>query len=499
MIRARPDVEVAGGDRAAALRRVQAVGLGVGGVVEEVGAARGEAERRRTRRGSARSASRSSSTPAAAGAANTSTFLVHCFGRAVRIAARSVDERPVGGVAAGVAPEGSGTADIALRLPVPPEPPVHGLRLGARVGAGRRLRRTWPEDLHAHGRRRHAPGSSTAGGSARTPPGPTRTARSTRRSRRSASPGPRPSADSELDELLVRLQRELFVVGRRARDRAREPRASSSPGVSLVTDGDGRRRSSRSSTTSPRATSRRPSSCSRARTASPPRSTSRARSCGGPSGSRSRPPTTGWLARQPGRAVPQPSRRPRLHAGPLAGGHVPARPRRPRHLTRIRRSTDPDLRRTPCPSRSPSSPRPPTGSRPSCSRSRSAKGARVRARRRRRSTPRSAVGSTRSSTRPASKASSGETLAVPTAGKLRAKAAILVGVGDPAELTLDGLRRAAAAVARRASKAASVATTLADRGPDARRRRRRAGRRRGVRARRVPVPRVQGRRARRRS
>jgi leucyl aminopeptidase len=55
----------------------------------------------------------------------------------------------------------------------------------------------------------------------------------------------------------------------------------------------------------------------------------------------------------------------------------------------------------------------------------------------------------------------GETLAVPTAGKLRAKAAILVGIGDPGALTVDGVRRAAAAVARRASKAVSVGTTLA--------------------------------------
>ncbi len=54
----------------------------------------------------------------------------------------------------------------------------------------------------------------------------------------------------------------------------------------------------------------------------------------------------------------------------------------------------------------------------------------------------------------------GETLAVPTAGKLRAKAAILVGIGEADALTLDGVRRAAAAIARRASKAASVGTTL---------------------------------------
>ncbi len=59
----------------------------------------------------------------------------------------------------------------------------------------------------------------------------------------------------------------------------------------------------------------------------------------------------------------------------------------------------------------------------------------------------------------------GETLAVPTAGRLRAKAAILVGIGDPAELTLDSLRRAGAAVARRSAKVSSLATALADAGP----------------------------------
>jgi leucyl aminopeptidase len=60
----------------------------------------------------------------------------------------------------------------------------------------------------------------------------------------------------------------------------------------------------------------------------------------------------------------------------------------------------------------------------------------------------------------------GETLAVPTAGRLKAKAAVLVGIGDPAELTADGVRRAGAAIARRAGKAASVATTLATAGSD---------------------------------
>jgi leucyl aminopeptidase len=55
----------------------------------------------------------------------------------------------------------------------------------------------------------------------------------------------------------------------------------------------------------------------------------------------------------------------------------------------------------------------------------------------------------------------GETLAIPTGGRLKAKAALLVGIGDPAELTADGVRRAAASIARRAGQAGSVATTLA--------------------------------------
>jgi leucyl aminopeptidase len=60
----------------------------------------------------------------------------------------------------------------------------------------------------------------------------------------------------------------------------------------------------------------------------------------------------------------------------------------------------------------------------------------------------------------------GDTLAVPTSGKLGAKAAVLVGVGELDQLTVDGLRRAAAAAARRASKAASLATTLPAVAPD---------------------------------
>jgi leucyl aminopeptidase len=56
----------------------------------------------------------------------------------------------------------------------------------------------------------------------------------------------------------------------------------------------------------------------------------------------------------------------------------------------------------------------------------------------------------------------GQTLAVPTRGRLRAAAALLVGVGAFDGVTTDGIRRAAAAIARRATKAPSVATTLVD-------------------------------------
>jgi leucyl aminopeptidase len=56
----------------------------------------------------------------------------------------------------------------------------------------------------------------------------------------------------------------------------------------------------------------------------------------------------------------------------------------------------------------------------------------------------------------------GQTLAVPTRGRLRAAAAMLVGVGAFDEVTADGIRRAAAGVARKATKAPSVATTLVD-------------------------------------
>ncbi|MDQ1467044.1 MAG: leucyl aminopeptidase, partial [Actinomycetota bacterium] len=60
----------------------------------------------------------------------------------------------------------------------------------------------------------------------------------------------------------------------------------------------------------------------------------------------------------------------------------------------------------------------------------------------------------------------GETLAIPTNGALGARAVILVGMGARDDLTTDGLRRAGAALARRASKVKSVATTLLDAAPE---------------------------------
>jgi leucyl aminopeptidase len=56
----------------------------------------------------------------------------------------------------------------------------------------------------------------------------------------------------------------------------------------------------------------------------------------------------------------------------------------------------------------------------------------------------------------------GETLVIPTPSGVRAKAALLVGVGDAQKLTVDAVRRAGAAVARKGTKAGSVVTSLAE-------------------------------------
>src|SRR5882672_746012 len=60
----------------------------------------------------------------------------------------------------------------------------------------------------------------------------------------------------------------------------------------------------------------------------------------------------------------------------------------------------------------------------------------------------------------------GEALAIPTGGQLGAKAAVLVGMGERDTLDIDAVRRAGAAVARRASKVVKVATTVLDAAPD---------------------------------
>src|SRR5262249_10368656 len=59
----------------------------------------------------------------------------------------------------------------------------------------------------------------------------------------------------------------------------------------------------------------------------------------------------------------------------------------------------------------------------------------------------------------------GQTVLVPSSGRLTATAVLLVGVGEPEKLTLDALRRAGATLARAASKVAAGATTLLDAAP----------------------------------
>jgi leucyl aminopeptidase len=56
----------------------------------------------------------------------------------------------------------------------------------------------------------------------------------------------------------------------------------------------------------------------------------------------------------------------------------------------------------------------------------------------------------------------GEVLAVPVDGRLKARAALLLGVGDRDSFDAPALRRAGATLARRASRVASVSTTLLD-------------------------------------
>ena len=327
MIARRAHVEVAGGDRAVALGGVEAVDLGVVGVVEEVGAAGGEAEAderdQRLQEGVA---------------------LVEHAGRGGRrehedvlgplLRTGGADDRPqrrpagdgLVGAAAWSGRGGSGTADIGARV-LAGSGVVRAARdLVDRRRAGRRLRPEWLRRSTRARATTAAPACCTAGASART-----RRARRLRRGRRGglrARPRPR------RDRTRLRARRAAGpaaarAVRRRCRagDRAREPRQARARGVAHHR-GDGRSRSSRSSTTSPRATNRRPSSCcpgenrvaaalDLARTVV--RRAERQAVAAA---------DDGWLDRQPGRAVPQPTRRSRATRSP-AGRRARSAPSAP--------------------------------------------------------------------------------------------------------------------------------------------------------------------------
>ena len=181
------------------------------------------------------------------------------------------------------------------------------------------------QGLHPHRRRRDAPGCSTAAASPRTVPAPRRTAPPTRSCRALGLARAECERRLRARRAAVRLQRELFVVGAELAT-APDNRRKLTDGTTRVTAGDGggaradhRRRHRRAST-------RRSSSCCRARTASRPRSTSPAPRAPRRAGVRHRDPRRLARARQPGRAVPQPARRPVLDSRPLAGRPLTAPP-----------------------------------------------------------------------------------------------------------------------------------------------------------------------------
>ena len=59
----------------------------------------------------------------------------------------------------------------------------------------------------------------------------------------------------------------------------------------------------------------------------------------------------------------------------------------------------------------------------------------------------------------------GQSVLVASSGRVAADAVLLLGVGDPGAVTLDGLRRAGASLSRASAKIATVATTLLDAAP----------------------------------
>ena len=129
---------------------------------------------------------------------------------------------------------------------------------------------------------------------------------------------------SELDELLIRLQRELFVVGAELAT-APENRGKLTPGVSLVTlemvealepiiDAVTDRYEPPTEFVLP-GENRIAAALDLARTVVRRAERQAVAAAHG-----------GWLGREPGRALPEPARRSRLHARPVAGGAVPPRP-----------------------------------------------------------------------------------------------------------------------------------------------------------------------------
>ena len=436
-----------------------------------------------------------SSTPAAAGAANTRTFLVHCFGRAVRRSPRSATDARRGRDGAGrrSRPVGSGTADIARGAPRPPlaAPAAPVVDSGGHGSA---------RSTHARATTA-APGCSTAAGSPKDAPGPDglrHDRRGGRRARsRPAETEPRRRAQRAARPAAARAVRRR----RRARDRARQPaqarrRASRSspprwstalePIIDDITD----RFEPPTRVRAPRREPRR----RRARPRAHGRAARRARV-----GRRDR--RDGWLEPE-SQVVPYLNRLADLvlDARPLAGRRVPPGATGP---------TSPNSRRTrPTTRRRLSCPSPSRSSSTAADRSRAdllavpvfAAGA-SSAPAPTSSTPRSAAACAAFMDEAGFEGKPGQTLAVPTNGALGAKAAVLVGPRRARRA--HPRRRAQRAGARSpgaASKVASVATTLLDAAPGARSSAaRRAGARRGRRARRLPVPRVQGRGRSRRS
>ena len=268
-------VDVAGGDGRYALGRVEAVGLDVERVVEEVGAARGEAEAHERDEGLPRCVALVEHTGRAGRGEHEDVLdpLLRTGGARDRPQRRPAGDgrrRRPGASGRGVrdrpTSEQGYRADLALRAARPRR--SYGVD-------GRRLRAEWLR------RSTRAPATTArtgllfGGRVGKDAPGPTPTARSTRRSRRSASPAPRPSAAPSSTSCSIRLQRELFVVGAELAT-APENRDKLDAGVSRVTAEmvDALEPIIDDVTDALRPAA--PSSCCRARTASPPRSTSRA-------------------------------------------------------------------------------------------------------------------------------------------------------------------------------------------------------------------------------